>query len=337
MSGRLPEPVRHDRADDGVRRRRGSGRTAWWGVALLCAPVCALATAAPAGAAPRTAEQLPLEAPEVTATGEVRVVARVPDTLTGRALPATAFTAEQAGRDVPVTAVRLAEDDTHLVLVVDTAVEPDVLAAQQAAAADLLRALPPELPSLVRPGGAATTASRAVLDVGALRPGDADLGRGLPEHPSGRQWLVVLTDCAGVERLPESSGTAEAQLWLLVTGSGCQERARELAVATGGTARTGLAGPAQAVAAADAVAADLLGQYRLEVAAQSASGPVEVTVASAGLTARGLVPGATTTSTAPVALQDAEDEAPSRRLLVGLALLTAAAAVAYGIRDLRTG
>ena len=67
------------------------------------------------------------------------------------------------------------------------------------------------------------------------------------------------------------------------------------------------------------------------------SGPVEVTLATAGLTARGLVPLATTTSTAPVALRDAQDEAPSRQWLVGLALLTAAAAIAYGIRDLRTG
>lgn len=265
------------------------------------------------------------------------MVARVPDALTGRVLPDTAFAAEQDGREVPVTGVRLAEDYAHLVLAVDTAVEPDVLAAHQAAAADLLRALPAELPSFVLPSGAATTARRAVLDVGALRPGDGDLWEGLPEHPSGRRWLVALTDCAGVQRLPEPSAPADAQLSLLVTGSGCEERARALAAATGGTVRTGLEDPAQAVAAADAVAADLLGQYRLEIAADGASGPVAITVTSAGVTASGQVPVATTTSTAPVALQDAESRASSRRLLVGLALLTAAAAVAYGVRDLRTG
>lgn len=298
--------------------------------------MCALAVAAPVAAAPRGAEQLRLEAPEVTATGEVRVLAHVPEAFSGRALPDSAFAAEQDGREVPVTGVRLAEDDAHLVLAVDTGVEPDVLAVHQSAAADLLRALPAELPSFVLPSGAATTARRAVLDVGALRPGDGDLWKDLPEHPSGRRWLVVLTDCPGVQRLPEPSAPADGQLSLLVTGSGCEERARGLASATGGTAHTGLDDPARAVAAADAVAADLLGQYRLEVAADEEAGPVTLTVASAGLTARGQLPVASTTSTAPLALQDADSAGPARWLLVGLALLTAAAAVAYGVRDLRT-
>ena len=296
----------------------------------------ALSAGAAAAASDRRAQPLRLDAPEVPARGAVRVLAHVPAAMSRRALPDSVFSARQDGRPIDVAGRRVA-DEAHLVLAVDTTVDRQVLAAEQAAAADLLRALPPDLPTVVLPGGVPTTARQAVSQVGALRPGSADLLAGRPETASGPGWLVAFSDCPALERLPAPLGSPDLPVSLLVTGSACDERARTLVAPTGGTVRTGLADPSRLIAASDQVAAELLGQYRLRLAADSAGGPVQVVVASSGLVAQASLPlGSAPASASPAATAGVPTPDPrSRVVLIGLALLTAVGAVVYAVRDLR--
>ncbi len=266
----------------------GGRRAARLAVPLALLLVSGLPAAA--GAQDRAAEELRFGPADLTVPSGVRVLARVPAALTGRPLPGSAFAARQAGRPVAVTAERLADGDAQLVVAVDTSTSPEALAAQQSAAADLLRALPPDLPAVVLPGGSPTTARAAVEQVGALVPGTAGLLDGLPPPIPGRRWLVAYADCPALDRLPAAPDARDLRVHLLVSGSGCADRARALVAPTGGTARTGLTEPGRLVAAADATAAELLGEYRLQIAADRDAGPIAVSVTSSGLVAQASVP-----------------------------------------------
>ena len=147
----------------GVRRgaRPSTGRPL---VAVLRATVLAatilLATvvAGPAYAATGP-QELRLSAPLLSPDRVLTVLATVPATLSGAALPEGSFTASQDGRPVPVTATRVADGPVELVLVLD--VSGATLGAEQAAAVDLLRAVPSQTPTTVLPGGDRTTARSA--------------------------------------------------------------------------------------------------------------------------------------------------------------------------------
>ena len=270
--------------------RRRAARLAVPLALLLAAGVPAVGLSGAAGAQDRAAEELRFGPADLTVPSGVRVLARVPAALTGRPLPASAFAARQAGRPVAVTADQLADGDAQLVLAVDTSTSPEALAAQQSAAADLLRTLPPDLPTVVLPGGTPTTARAAVRQVGALAPGTAGLLDGLPAPVPGRRWLVAYADCPALDRLPAAPDARDLRVHLLVSGSGCADRARALVAPTGGTARTGLGEPGQLVAATDATSAELLGEYRLQIAADRGAGPIAVSVTSSGLVAQASVP-----------------------------------------------
>lgn len=234
-------------------------------------------------------EELRLGPPDLSGPEAVRVLATVPTPLTGRPLRDAAFTARQGGREVDVTAERMADGDVQLVLAIDSTVEPQALAREQAAAVDLLRALPPKLPTLVLPGGTLTTARAALTQVGALTPRPADLLQGLPDASRGRRWLVLITGCPALERLPAPPAEGDLQVSVLAEGDECAQRAQALAVPGGGVARAGLDLP-ELIAAVDRVSADLLGQYRLRIAAERSAGPIDISLAASSLVVQARLP-----------------------------------------------
>ncbi len=245
--------------------------------------------AVPAPVAYPTQEELRLGPPDLSGPDAVRVLATVPAPLTGRPLRDTAFTARQGGREVNVTAERVADGDVQLVLAIDSTVEPQALAREQAAAADLLRALPPKLPTLVLPGGTLTTARAALAEVGALTPRPAGLLQGLPDAPRGHRWLVLITGCPALERLPAAPAEGNLQVSVLAGADECAQRAQALAARGGGIARAGLDLP-ELIAAVDRVSEHLLGQYRLRIAAERSAGPVEISVAANSLVVQARLP-----------------------------------------------
>ena len=204
-------------------------------------------------------------------------VVTVPLLLSTRQLPAAAFTASQDGRPLPLSAMRVVESPSELVVVLDTSVPVPQLAAEQSAAADLLRALPPDLPTTVLPGGDRTTARSAIGDVASLAPRRAALLDGLPDTPSVRRLVVVLAACPAVDAERRTVGGGQTQVSVLATEAGCGAAAGRLAGPEPGVVRLGLDTPGL-FAAADQVSRLLLGQYALRTEPGVGPGPVQLTV-----------------------------------------------------------
>ena len=245
--------------------------------------------AAPLAQAVGSAQDLRLGRPETGPDG-IRVLATVPASLSARELPQQAFSVRQAGAEVPVVAERLADGGAaQLVLGVDTSGSENDVKVLQAAAADLLRLLPPGLPTTVLPGSAQRPAAEAVADVGRLAPGPTGLLEGLPPADERRRWLVLLTGCPALERLPAAPSAGDVQVSVLTRGEECGQRATALAAPGRGVVRTDLS-LTELLVAVDEVAADLLGQYRLRVQADPARGPLEVVVSASGLVAQAALP-----------------------------------------------
>ncbi len=245
--------------------------------------------AAPLTQAAGTAQDLRLGRPEPGPDG-IRVLATVPSSLSGRELPEQAFTVRQGGLPVPVDVERLADGDAvQLVLGVDTSGSEADVQVLQAAAADLLRLMPPDLPTTVLPGSAQRPAAEAVADVGRLAPGPTGLLEGLPAADARRRWLVLLTGCPALERLPTAPSAGDVQVSVLTRGEECGQRAAALAAPGRGVVRTDLS-LKELLVAVDEVAADLLGQYRLRVEADPARGPLDVLVSASGLVAQAPLP-----------------------------------------------
>ncbi|HEU0102606.1 MAG TPA: hypothetical protein VFR07_09830 [Mycobacteriales bacterium] len=315
----------------GVRRgaRPSTGRPL---VAVLRATVLAatilLATvvAGPAYAATGP-QELRLSAPLLSPDRVLTVLATVPATLSGAALPEGSFTASQDGRPVPVTATRVADGPVELVLVLD--VSGATLGAEQAAAVDLLRAVPSQTPTTVLPGGDRTTARSALERVSGLTaaPGGRLLD-GLPEEPLVRRNVVVLAGCAAVNAEQRSVPGVRTQVSVLSLGPGCEVSAPRLAGLTPGVVRSGLSAGGL-VGAADEVAQNLLGQYEVRTGGPVDASPVEVAVrAGTGvLVAAIAVPSAVA---APGPVGGAGDD-PSAGLLVAASALAALAAVALAL------
>lgn len=266
-------------------RTRGARRTPVR-AALARVPVLALGPAVglvlggagPAHAAP---EDLRLVGPRLSADRLLTVNATVPAALSGQELPAEAFAASQAGAPVPVTATRVLGGPVppEVVLLLDTTVRPDELAAEQAAAADLLRALPAQTPVTVLPGGDRTTAISALASVAALPVTGADLLSDLPPPPSVRRFVVVLSGCAAVGAEGRSIPGDDTQVSVLTLGPGCEAAGSRLAGRQPGVVRSGL-DAAGLLAATDDVARELLGQYALRSEGPVGEGAVEVSVRS---------------------------------------------------------
>ncbi len=283
---------------------------------LLSAGVAVTGLAGPATAD----DQLQLSGVQVSRDDRVlTAVVTVPLLLSTRGLPADAFSARQDGRPLPLTATRVVDAPSELVVVLDTSVPPPQLSAEQSAAADLLRTLPADLPTTVLPGGDRTTARSAIGDVASVAPGRAALLDGLPDTPSVRRLVVVLAGCPAVNAERRTLGGGQTQVSVLATAAGCGAAANRLAGPEPGVVRLGL-DTAGMLAATDQVSRVLLGQYALRTEPGVGSGPVELTVRD----------GATSAALTFVPLTFApEPAAPVRRrgpLVVAVALLVTALA-----------
>ena len=231
-------------------------------------------------------EPLPLQDVDLSDPPLVTLVATVPGMLSGRALPSTAFSAQQGEQVLPLTVTRVVDGPAELVLALDTS-DASSLAYEQSAAADLLRSLPPGLPTVVLPTGQRGTAVSALETVAALREGPAELLDGLPAPAQGRRLLVLLGSCDALSGVTGRTAAADEQVSVLATGD-CTDEAAELA-GEAGVARSGLQGM-ELLSAVDDVGRALLGQYRLQVDALPDGGPVQLTVRTDDLVASAALP-----------------------------------------------
>lgn len=121
---RMPSPTRRKTAPRGTRLL---------GIAIVVLATVLVATPGLAADYPRVLQVDASRSPEISVT----VV--VPPPLSGATLPASAFAAREGGHAHAVTrAVQLPLTDLRLILMLDTAVQPDDLAAEQGAARELL-------------------------------------------------------------------------------------------------------------------------------------------------------------------------------------------------------
>lgn len=298
------------------------------GSAAAATPVVEAAIEAPGG--------VRLSAP-MPADGGLSVLARVPDALTGQPLQDSAFSARQGDRPVAVTVERVVDGPAQLVLGFDTSEDAAALLAEQSAAADLLRTLPMDLPTVVLPGGTGGTVLNAFVRIGALRPGAGGLLEGLGSAPEGSRFVVLLTGCPSLQEAAASEAADElrsaAQVHVLVLGSGCEQLAAELAGPSGGVARTGL-GAGRLVAAVDAVSREVNGTYRLRLDADPMGEPVLVRAFGAGSTAEGRLE-LPSSAPASATADGGRDDVPALPVAVAAGLLVLVAA-GVGIA-LRTG
>ena len=252
---------------------------------LLAVAACLGLLVAPAGVA-GAAEDLRLTDPELLGGNIVRVQAIVPAQLSRGDLPSAAFTVRQGDQDLQASALRVFDGDgpAEVVLVLDTTDDATTMGAEQSAAADLLRALPPETPVTVLPGGVRTTARDALPPLADLSPTPRALLDGLPDETGVRRAVVVLAGCPAVDAESRSVGGEDTSVAVLALGAGCEAGADRLAGGQPGLTRAGL-DPVSVLAGVDEVASDLLGQYVLTAQVPSAELPVEVSVNGSGVSA----------------------------------------------------
>lgn len=314
------------RSPDRVRceRRGGAGALLTAGL-VLAAATGGLALGGPGAAA--APEQLRLTRPALSGDRTLTVSANIPDVLSSLPVDPGAFTAAQGERQVPVTSTRLLAGPTELVIVLDTNGDPLTVGAEQAAASDLLRALPPELPTTVLPGGSRTTARQAFESVGAVTRGFTGLLDGLPAATAAPRIVVLLAGCAALDAERRPLAGPGTEVFVLAPDAGCGAAALRLSGADPGAARLGL-GATGLLGATDEVARDLLGRYVLQIGPGLTDEPVQVTVRVGSAVA------AATTTLAPQAAPLAGPRTPGggspAARLVAAGLLTAMVVVPAG-------
>lgn len=303
---------------------------------LVLAPVGALLTAGPAGAAP---QELTLTAPELT-DRVLTVHATVPGAIADRPAPEGAFTGVQDGRPVALSADRVLDGDVELLLVLDGSDVAGRRDAVQAAAADLLRAVPPTLPTRLLPGGTTTVPAREAVTRLAELPATDGLLAVPPGPASGRRLSVVVAACPAVAAVAAPSPFAgDLSVSVLALGDGCQAAAADLGAGRPGIVRTGL-DPLGLLTGVDDVGRDLAGQYVLVSEPLVEPGPLEVTVrigtavAAASVQVPGTPSGSGSSGARDPRAGGSDDEASFGVLLLA-SLLAAAAAVGVGLELVR--
>ncbi|MEP6695998.1 MAG: GNAT family N-acetyltransferase [Pseudonocardiales bacterium] len=308
-------------------------------VAVLM-PITASATEAPGASSLRLAA---IEYPGLT----TEIVVAVPAGLAAQPLPTSAFQVTQAGSTLPLTVQRVADAGLEVYIVLDTAVAKPTLAAEQSAASELLRKLPPAVRT-------AAVGSGAGYVVPSAQPGNVtalhDLSVITPRpttslnptltaiatlHTDGRRRVIVLmTDChaTGAAHL-RSFGAAlghagsDQQLDVVAPGSDCARELPSLAARSGGLSVLGqsLARLDQAV---DTLLLDLLGQYRLSVLAAARGPALTVTVDQGGVRASTVVAAASARRRIPAPAPAHKGGGASRVLLATLVVLVLIVAIA---------
>lgn len=230
----------------------------------------------------------------------------VPPMLAGQTLPASAFSVAENGERLPVTsATRLAPNDLRVVLVLDTAVPRDVLAAEQGAARDFVFQLPPLTrigvvaadpePDVVAPldtdRGSTTRALVALRSQPATSTNDvvSTIALALKQLPSGPGLnVVVAVDSRPVtQAVPAAVSRAVAAVHATIYPIMWREPPLGylggLSAASGGRVLP-VDEPEGLLSAYDVVANELLGRYRLGfTTTASASHPADLSVSFGGV------------------------------------------------------
>lgn len=237
---------------------------------------------------------------------QVSLEAVVPPMLAGQTLPASAFYVTENGRRLPVTsATRLAPKELRVLLVLDTAVPGDVLAAEQGAARDFVF----RLPALTRIGVVAADPEPAVV-----APPDADRSLttralvNLRSQPATATNDVVSSMALALEQLPAGPGlnvvipvdsrpvtqampaavsqrvaATQATVYPITLQEPPLGYLGGLAASSGGRVLP-VEEPEGLLSAYDVVANELLGRYRLGFATTTgASHPADLTVRFGGV------------------------------------------------------
>lgn len=306
---------------------------------LVLGPV-ATAPAAAAGDYPRVLQVETDRPPQVS----LDVV--VPPLLASQLLPASAFQITDSGRRVPVTATRLTPSPLRVVLVLDTAVSPAVLAAQQGAAREFLFRLPPRAevgvvagsadPVVLAPPTANRSATvRALVALEAEPPDQAvdvtpSLGTALDELElrGGANVVIVVDSRPDIETVPydvsRAALDARTAVYALLLKRGPAGYLGGLPALSGGRVLQ-LDGPRMLLNAFDTVQSDLLGRYRVGYLASGSPGrEAQLVVAAAGVQA------ATTFAVGETARPTSNDEPPPLTTFAAVLLAILLCAVLVG-------
>jgi hypothetical protein len=237
---------------------------------------------------------------------QVEVQAVVPPLLAGQTLPIDAFEVVENGRQRPVMSVtRLPPTALRVLLVLDTAVPPATLAAEQGAAREFVFELPPQVrvgvvatdpePNVVSsPDTDRSATVRAIIGLKPTAPSSTNdmastlelaLSQLMPAQGTG---VVVTVDSRPVATalsagLSRAATTARAAVYPIVLSEPPLGYLGGLAVRSGGRVIR-VDDPRRMLSAYDIVVKELLGRYRI-VYATSATGShtADLTVAALGI------------------------------------------------------
>jgi hypothetical protein len=288
--------------------------------------------------------------------GTLTAVVAVPAALSQLTLPTSAFTISRGGTRVPAAVQQLPNDTLSVTLVIDASqsVTPAQLRLLQSAAVELVLRLPSQTRyTIIAAGDGArvvgdtqATPVAALGNVAEVTPGgapslDAAVAQAAGEALSMyRNAVVVLSAEPSSITTPISTLAGRSLVYGVPLGTPPAGLA-PLATATGGLVTPNTDMP---VAAVDAIAADLLGQYRIQM--PDGPGAVTVSVQANGVSAATTVPalasaqvaapgiasstaatpgGKTATVPSPAAATSGKSSGPSPPAAVSLALVAVAA------------
>lgn len=239
---------------------------------------------------------------------QVEVEAVVPPLLAGQTLPIEAFQVVENGRQRPVlSATKLSAADLRVVLVLDTAVAPATLAAEQGAAREFVLQLPPQAevgivtndpePNVVAsPDTDRGNTIREIVDLQLTAPTSADdvsstlelaLGQLMAQGGTG---VVVTVDSRPVAtavsaELSRTATEADATIYPIVLNDPPLGYLGGLAARSGGRVLQ-VDDPRGLLSAYDIVVKELSGRYRIGFATSATgSHTADLTVAARGIRA----------------------------------------------------
>ena len=271
-------------------RRRGPEVVALAVVlAAVGAPALASGTALAGSTAPAA-----LRLTSVGAGGRPELVVVAPASIAAMGIPASAFRVRQQGRVLRVSVQRIVDEGLEVHVVLDTSASNTALLFQQSAAADLVRALPNQVPTATETSGGLVHApqvgrSAALAALAAVRSDPAATSfetattlssiAGAPAGAGGRT-IVLFTNCRadtapGFPTLSSLLDQHQQVLDVVAAGGACPSALADQARRSGGIALSGIT-PERLAAAVDTVSADILGQYRLSVVDPVNSSPLVV-------------------------------------------------------------
>lgn len=304
-------------------------------VLFLGTPIC-LGSAA---AGTTVVQPLRIAALDLSGPSSMNAVVVLPPSVAVAPIAASAFRVQQGTRQLAHSVSRVTDTGLDVYVILDTAAGNSALAAEQSAASDLLRQMPPTVhTATVTPGGAVPTPQPGNIEaLNALAGVRHQQLTYLPETLSAiatgptthrRRLIVLLTSCRadtanGFPGLTEDLRTHDQQLDMVAVGTECGPALATLARKSGGVGTINVA-PDRLTQAVDRVGHDALDQYQVSTNALTDKTPVTLSVEAAGVRA------ATTVALAGTS-RPTKSKQPSRPLLPALAVVAALILAATGV------